>query len=81
MVGLDPVVGVLGGVVECGRQELRDSSDQDMGPVSGDLGRITVGPDRGVEEPCSRLDTPLGEDFLQPGMTIRTASTNAQRSK
>ena len=42
VVGLDSIVGVLSGVVEGGRQELGDHSDQGMSPVGSDLGRLTV---------------------------------------
>src|ERR1035437_7602278 len=72
VVSLDPVVGILGGVVQCGRQEVRDHADQGVGPVSGDLGRLTVRADRsGVRlaipmlarrwAVCSSLTSPLGE--------------------
>src|SRR5450759_1461253 len=52
VVSLDPVVGILGGVVQCGRQEVRDHADQGVGPVSGDLSRLTVRADRIGEECC-----------------------------
>jgi len=38
MIGSDSVIGVLGGVMECRRQELRDHEDQGFSPVNGDLG-------------------------------------------
>jgi hypothetical protein len=59
MVSFDPVVGVLGGVVECSRQELGDHADQGVGPVSGDLGRRSMGADRIGEEPCRNLQVSL----------------------
>src|ERR1039458_2004820 len=39
-------------VVRCGRQEVRDHADQGVGPVSGDLSRLTVRADRIGEEFC-----------------------------
>ena len=46
IIGFDPVVGVLGCVMECSRQELCYRSDQGVGPVSGDLDRFAMGGDR-----------------------------------
>jgi hypothetical protein len=43
MVSFDSMVGVLGGVVQCSRQEGRDHPDQGMVPVGGDLGRLAMG--------------------------------------
>src|ERR1035437_7781981 len=53
VVSLDPVVGILGGVVQCGRQEGRDLADQAVGPVTGDLSRLTVRADP-IGEVCCR---------------------------
>ncbi len=53
VVRFDSIVGVLGGVVQCGRQEVRDHADQGVGPVSGDLSRLTVRADR-IGEECRR---------------------------
>ena len=65
VVSLDPVVGILGGVVQCGRQEVRDHADQGVGPVSGDLSRLTVRADRIGEECCRRSQiTLLGHEHV-----------------
>ena len=53
VVGFDPVVGVLLGVVEAAGEQLLDRSGQGRGPVGGDLGRFAVGDGR-REEPCRR---------------------------
>ncbi len=55
VVGFDPVVGVLGGVVKCSRQELHDHPDRGVGPVGRDLGWRAVRADgRGEESGRSR---------------------------
>ena len=50
LIGFDAVVGVLGGVVKCIRQELCNDSDQGMGPIGGDLGRLAMDSDHRSEE-------------------------------
>ena len=42
MVSFALVVGVLGGVAECSRQELGDHADWGMVTVNGDLGRRSM---------------------------------------
>jgi hypothetical protein len=42
VVSFDSIVGVPGGVVKCCRHEVGNNSDQGVGPVSGDLIRLTV---------------------------------------
>src|SRR5665213_3234224 len=69
VVSLDPVVGILGGVVQCDRQEVRDHADQGVGPVSGDLSRLTVRADRIGEECCrsSQITLPGHEHVDEQG--------------
>jgi hypothetical protein len=50
VVGFHSVVGVLGGVVLCSRQEIHDHANQGVGPIGGDLSRHTVRTDRIGEE-------------------------------
>jgi hypothetical protein len=59
LVGFDPVVGVLGGVVKCSRQEAGNHPDQGVGPVSGDLSRLTMGEDRIGEQRSPRVEVTL----------------------
>jgi hypothetical protein len=55
VIGLDPIVRVLGGVVEDDWQKLRHHPDQDVGPVGGDLSRLAVRSDRHREERFAAL--------------------------
>ena len=59
MVRFDSIVGVLGGVVKCSRQEVGNDPDQGVGPVSGDLSRLAVGSDRTGEERLCRFQITL----------------------
>src|ERR1035441_8902974 len=59
VVSFDPIVGVLGGVVECSWQVVSNDSDEGVGPVSGDLSRLaTAGNDHGKER-CRGLQVTL----------------------
>jgi hypothetical protein len=51
MVGFDPIVRVLLGVVERGRHELLNDREQGPGPVGHDLSRFVVVAERSGEEP------------------------------
>ena len=51
VVGLDPIVRVLLGVVERGRHELIDDGEERPGPIGHDLGRLAMGAERRREEP------------------------------
>ena len=62
VVGFDAVVGVLGGVMVGGWQQLDDRAGQRRGPISCHLGRFAMRPDRSGEEPGRRLDVAFGGD-------------------
>jgi hypothetical protein len=65
VASLDPVVGVLGGVVKCSRRKVRDHADQGVGPVGGDLGRRAVRENRVIEELRGGLEvSPLGHEHV-----------------
>src|SRR5664280_2357702 len=65
VVSLDSIVGVLGGVVKCIRQELCNDSDQGVGPVGGDLDRLAMGGDhRGEEHRRCPQVTLLGHEHV-----------------
>jgi len=62
MISFDSIVGVLRGVVECSRQEIRDHADQGVGPVGG-LGWQTMGGDCRTEELRGSLEvSPFGHE-------------------
>ncbi len=57
-----PVVGVLGGVMVRGRQQLDDRPGQSRRLIRGHLRRFAVGTDRQREEPRGRLHIAFGGD-------------------
>jgi hypothetical protein len=61
VVGFDPVVGVLGGVVERRGKELRDDADGGVGPVGGDLDRRAIRADHPLKEGRGSLQIPLAD--------------------
>ena len=54
MVGFDPIVRILLGVVERVRHELLDHRAQRRCPVGHDLDRFAVSTERDLEEPACR---------------------------
>jgi hypothetical protein len=65
VVSFDPIVGILSGVVKCGRQEFRNDSDQGVGSIGGDFSRLAVGGDRTGKERCRSLQvTLLGQEHV-----------------
>jgi hypothetical protein len=54
MVGFDPVVRILLGVMAHGGHELLDHRAQRWGAVGHDLDRVTMSAKRGFEEPARR---------------------------
>jgi len=55
MVGLDPIVRVLLGVLKRARDQLIDDGEERPGPVGHDLGRLAVSAERRREEPSRSL--------------------------
>src|ERR1019366_912765 len=65
VVSFYPVVGVLGGVVNCVREELCNPADQGVGPVGGDLDRLAMcGDYRGEELPGGLQVSPRGHEYV-----------------
>jgi len=65
MISFDSIVGELGGVVRCSRQEVRDHADQGVDPVRGDLSWLAMGGDhRGEEHRCGLQVTLLGHEHV-----------------
>jgi hypothetical protein len=70
MIGFDAVVGVPGGVVKCIRQELCNDSEQGVGPIGGDLGRLAMGSDHRGEELRGGLEVSLSGHEHVNGLPI-----------
>jgi len=64
VVGFDPIVGVLSGVVAGSRHQFADHFGQRLGLVGSDLARFSVSGDRSGEEPrgCRGVALPRHED-------------------
>ena len=62
VVGFDPVVRVLLGVVKRAWHELIDGREEGPGPVGDDLGRLAMGAKRACEEPPRSLGVASGRD-------------------
>jgi hypothetical protein len=60
MIGCDPMVRVLVGVVERARHERIDHGEERPGPIRDDLGRLAMSADRGREAPSRRLGVAPG---------------------
>ena len=62
MVGFDPVVRVLGGVMKRAGQQLDDRPRERRSPVGHDLFGCAVSVERGCEEPSGRVEVATWRD-------------------